>query len=462
MVSLGPLVSSLDATVVNLALAPLSRELHASLAVIQWVSSGYLLALALVLPMSGWLVDRLGAKPVYLGGFAMFSLASLLCGTAHSTVSLISFRLLQGASGGVLAPMAQMMLARTAGRHLTRVMSIVGGPVMLGPILGPPLAGVLLQHAGWHSLFLINVPIGAIGTILAWRVLPDDVSTNASAFDLTGFLLLGPALAILLHGLEQVTGSASSAPLGACEIATAAILLGAFTRHSLLHGRSALIDVRLFVGRTFRVAAATQFLSNCISFGGQLLMPLYLLMLAQKSPGSAGTLLAPAGLGMLCAFPAVAGLTERFGPRWVSAGGACVALLSTLPFAFPHEHGLGSYEIGIAFFLRGAGMSCINIPCLSAVYAILPKDRIPTAATAINIVQRLGGPMATTGLATWLHHALSQKHAGMQAAFLQTFWILCALHVLTAILAVRLPAKIAVRRGSIDADDGGELLVSQE
>ena len=138
---LGGFLSQLDATVVNVSLPTLAVELHSTLSTIQWVMSGYLLALALMLPLNGWLVDRIGAKRLYLWCFATFTVSSALCGAAWSTESLVVFRALQGMSGGLLAPMAQMMLARAAGKHLARVMGYAVLPILLGPILGPVLAG---------------------------------------------------------------------------------------------------------------------------------------------------------------------------------------------------------------------------------------------------------------------------------------------------------------------------------
>jgi MFS family permease len=134
VVLLGPLMTSLDSTVVNVSLETLGRELHVPLTTTQWVTTAYLLALALMLPLSGWLVDRIGAKRVYLGCFTAFTLASLLCGMATSAGALIGARVLQGMAGGLVAPMAQMMVACGAGLHVARVMGVMVAPVLLGPI----------------------------------------------------------------------------------------------------------------------------------------------------------------------------------------------------------------------------------------------------------------------------------------------------------------------------------------
>ncbi len=194
---LGPLITNIDSTVVNVSLDALGKDLHAPLATLQWVITGYLLALALMLPLTGWLVDRCGAKRVYLGCFAAFTFASFLCGTSTSVHMLIAARVLQGMAGGLLAPMAQMMVAREAPRHIARVMSMMTVPIILGPIFGPSLAGFILQKASWHWIFFINLPIGILAVILAAWILPSDSAGKARrGFDLSGFLLISPGLVL--------------------------------------------------------------------------------------------------------------------------------------------------------------------------------------------------------------------------------------------------------------------------
>ncbi len=204
VVFVGPFMTQLDSTVVNLALSTIRRDLHSSIAMAQWIVGGYLLALALTLPLNGWLVDRMGAKRVYVGCFSAFTLASLFCGAARTMDALIWTRVLQGMAGGLLAPMTQMMIARFAGRYMARVMGYTIVPVLIAPILGPVLAGAILQYATWRWLFYLNVPVGIVAVGLAMFLLPhDDVPTHARPFDLVGFLVISLGLACLLVGLPQ-------------------------------------------------------------------------------------------------------------------------------------------------------------------------------------------------------------------------------------------------------------------
>ena len=451
VVLLGPLMTSLDSTVVNVSLATLGHELHVPLSTVQWVTTGYLLALALMLPLSGWLVDRIGAKRVYLCCFTAFTLASLICGLATSAGVLIGARVLQGMAGGLLAPMAQMMVARGAGSQVAKVMGIMVVPVLLGPICGPTLAGTILQHASWRWIFFINLPIGILATVLAAWILPRDVaSLHARSFDLRGFLLLSPALVLLLYSMENLGAGSASSPFCLSEIAVSICLLAAFVVHVMRCGEASLIDLRLFRKPVFSAAVWTQFFANGISFGGQMLLPLYLLSVQKITPEATGLLLAPAGLGMLCSYPSMGTLTERFGVRCVSASGAFLALLGTLPFVlFPYSV-MAGWVICLALFVRGAGMGAIGIPSIAAAYSSIAKETIPAATTAVNIVQRLGGPVATTTLATFLHERTAMiphnssvvQSVGDTRAFAATFWVLCAFHAATVVAALRLPMWI--------------------
>jgi EmrB/QacA subfamily drug resistance transporter len=286
---LGSFLSQLDATVVNVSLSSLAVELHSSLSTIQWVTSGYLLALALMLPLNGWLVDRIGAKALYLWCFSAFTLTSTLCGLAWSASSLIGFRVLQGMSGGLLAPMTQMMMARAAGKRLASVLGIAAMPILLAPLLGPVIAGVILQFASWRWLFLVNLPVGALALTLAILFLPNDQGeTNPRDLDFPGLALLSPGLVLFLYGSDHIRDRDGSVILAA-----SMLLLVAFFKWATKKGDKAIIDLRLFKGKVFSASAMTQFMTNGISFSGQMLIPVFLTRVAGRSPSETGLLLAP-------------------------------------------------------------------------------------------------------------------------------------------------------------------------
>src|ERR1700710_1164041 len=184
-VVLGTIMSVLDTTIVNVALDPLGRDLHATVDQIQWVVTGYLLALAAVIPVSGWASRRFSSRSVYLVSLVMFTAGSVLCGLADSVESLVAFRVIQGIGGGMLVPTGQMILVKASGpKNLPKVMSAIGVPIVLAPIFGPTLGGLLLEHVSWQSIFLVNLPVGILTFVAALKLLPKDSPEGAERLDL--------------------------------------------------------------------------------------------------------------------------------------------------------------------------------------------------------------------------------------------------------------------------------------
>lgn len=439
---LGSLLAQIDSTVVNVSLSSLATDLHSTLATIQWVTSGYLLALALVMPLNGWLVDRVGARKLYLWCFSAFTLTSALCAAAWSAQSLVGFRILQGMTGGLLAPMAQLILARSAGRHMTKVMGYATVPILLGPLFGPVLAGAILQHLTWRWLFLVNLPVGALAVTLACFFLPADTAlTQRRRFDFRGFLLLAPALVLFLYGADHIRGHAGQACFG-----VALVMMAVFARDALPRGAEALLDLQLFRNRVFSVAARTQFLQNGIVYATQMLLPLYLIRACGRTPAEVGLLLLPLGVGMLAAYPSMGWLTRRFGIRRVAAGGSLLSLLSALSFVYLAQHRLVGVLFGASLLLRGMGQGAIGVPSISAAYSGVPKSELPMATTTLNIVQRLGGPTLTTFMAALLawrmQDALSVQE--VSSAFVLSFLALAVLHGVLSVSTMGLPRALPV------------------
>ncbi|MFP3606855.1 DHA2 family efflux MFS transporter permease subunit [Paraburkholderia sp. SIMBA_053] len=436
----GALLAQLDATIVNVSLSALAANLNSSLSTIQWVTSGYLLALTLVLPLNGWLVDRIGAKVLYLWCFSAFTLCSALCGVAWSASSLIGFRVLQGVSGGLLAPMAQMMIARAAGKHMARVAGYMALPVLLAPVVGPIIAGVILQYASWRWLFLVNLPVGGLALLLVILFLPNDQDeTKRRTLDWFGLALLSPGLAMFLYGsgrLDDISGRAV--------LAGGVAMMGAFLLSAWRKGEDALIDLRLFKGKVFSAAAITQFLSNGGMFAGQMLIPAFLIQACGRAPGETGWMLAPLGVGMMLTNPFMGALTNRFGIRYVSAAGALLTLLATLSMLFLAARGLNLLVLVPALLFRGVGMSGVGLPSLSAAYSSVRRERLPMATTSLNVVQRLGGPTMTTLCATFLTWKLKIpgfSHA-VSSAYGWAFLVLSGIHAFAFLATIHLPRRL--------------------
>ncbi|HEX4753182.1 MAG TPA: DHA2 family efflux MFS transporter permease subunit, partial [Solirubrobacterales bacterium] len=277
VVLIGAVMTILDTTIVNVAIDRLSIDFNASLTTIQWVVTGYTLSLAAVIPASGWAADRFGTKRIYLSSLALFMLGSALCAVAWSADSLIAFRVLQGVGGGMLTPIGQMILVKAAGpRNLAKVMSLIGVPIVLAPVFGPTLGGLLLQSVGWQWIFLINAPIGAIALFLAFRLLPRDEAgtTQAGRLDVLGLALAAAGVVGVTYGLSQSesAGSLTSSSV-VLPVLGGLVLLALFVLRSRRVERP-LLDLRLFAQPAFRAASVVTFCLGAALFGAMILMPL--------------------------------------------------------------------------------------------------------------------------------------------------------------------------------------------
>ncbi len=238
--------------------------------------TGYLLSLAAVIPITGWAARRFGAKRVYMTSLVLFTMGSALCAVATTTTELVLFRVLQGAGGGMIMPIAQLIMAQVAGpKRMGRVMGIVAMPAMLGPILGPVVGGTILQSLHWSWIFLVNVPIGFVAFMLGWRMLPQTESGEAGRLDVLGLALLSTASTAVVYGLAQLGSNSSlTAPIVVLPIIAALLLTGVFCWHALRVERP-LLDIRLYANRIFAAASFTTFALGAALFGAMILVPLY-------------------------------------------------------------------------------------------------------------------------------------------------------------------------------------------
>src|SRR3954447_3425486 len=407
VVTVGMIMSILDTTIVNVALETLSRQLDATLSTIQWVSTGYMLALAVVIPLTGWMSERFGAKQVWMTSVALFGLGSVLCGFAWSAESLILFRVLQGFGGGMIMPVGMSLMTQTAGANrVGRVMSVIGIPILLGPILGPVIGGLIVDSISWRWIFFVNIPIVVLALGLAARLLHADAGrADAGRLDWVGLVLLSPGLAGIVFGLSETeTHGGLAAPIAWVPILAGIVLVALFVRHAWFANRP-LIDVRLFRSVPFSAAAATTTLLGGALFGAMIVLPLYYQVARGESALTAGLLMAPQGLGAGMAMPIAGRLTDRVGGGRVALVGLVIMTAGTIPFAFIGAS--TSYTLlAIMLVVRGIGMGATMMPSMAAAYATLGRADIPRATSALNVLQRVGGSIGTAILAVVLQHEI--------------------------------------------------------
>ena len=407
----GQIMAVLDTTIVNVALDALSKDLHASLSSTQWVITGYLLALGLVVPLSGWATGRFGTKRVWITALCFFVIGSALCGLSTSIGELIAFRILQGLGGGMMMPLAQTILTRAAGpERLGRVMALLGVPMLLGPVFGPVIGGVLVQDASWHWIFYVNVPIGIVAIALAaWKLEPGREDAAGSAFDVPGLVLMAGAFTLLLYGLSRAASAGSFTDSSVLVwLVSGGVCLVLFVAYSLIRREKAVVNVRLFREPTFAAASALMFIVAIALFGGLLLLPLYLQTVRGQGALNAGLLIAPQGLGAMFMTPAAGIITDKKGPGYIIPVGIVLVLLGSLPFTVLHTDTSYVY-FAIALFVRGLGIGGCMMPVFAAAFRRLPRENVPQASTAISVIMQIGGSFGAAILVMELARRISHN-----------------------------------------------------
>jgi EmrB/QacA subfamily drug resistance transporter len=441
-----------DTTIVNVAIDSLSRDLHASVSAAQWTISAYVLAMGVVVPIAAWASDRLGAKRAWIAALSLFAIGSLLCSVAPNIGMLIGFRVIQGIGGGLMLPIMQTVLIRAAGgRPSTRMMATVAVPMMLGPILGPVLGGLIVQEWVWRAIFWVNLPLCVVGLILAWRGMEPTTGNRRAAVDVVGLALLSPALAAVLYGLSEAgVHDGFTDPAVVVPLAGGVLLLAGFIAYAL-RATSPLVDLRLFATRSFTAASAVLFLTGFALYGAMLLLPLYYQQVRQLDILAAGLWLVPQGVGTLVSRTVAARLADRIGPRPVVLCGIVVTAVATVPFAWAGPH-TSLIALALVLVVRGAGLGAVTIVVMATAYQDLSPDQIPHATAITRISQQVGSAFGTTVLAMLLQTQLAH-HQGITAAtaYNRTFWWSVALAALAAVPALALPrsGRAAARPGAI-------------
>jgi EmrB/QacA subfamily drug resistance transporter len=456
VVIVGSIMSILDTTIVNVALATLGRDLHSGITDIQWVVTGYMLALAAVIPVTGWAARRFGAKNVYLLSLVLFTAGSALCGLAASTGELVVFRVIQGLGGGMILPIGQLMMADAAGpKRMGRVMSIVAVPAMLAPILGPTLGGLIVDNASWRWIFYVNLPIGVLAVLAALRFLPSVERARSDPLDLRGLALMATGLPLLTYGLAEIgaTGTFTATKVVVpCVVGVALIVTFGF--HAL-RTRYPLLDLRLYRRATFASASLAMFCLGAALFGSMILLPLYWQGVRHETVLDTGLLTAPQGLGMALVMPLAGKLTDRWGGGPLALIGVIVTTVASVPFGLIGAHTSIAW-LSVAMLIRGTGIGFAFMPAMAAAFAALDRTELAHATPQLNVLQRVGGSIGTAVLAVVLQRALTGAHspAGAAGAYGIAFWAaagLTALAIIPCVILMRAERAARARKG----DDAG-------
>lgn len=453
----GGLAVLFDTTIVAVALHTLAKDLHTSVATIQWVSTGYLLAMAVTIPTVGWGQRMLGSKRLWMIALALFLAGSVLCSLAWDPASLITFRVVQGVGGGVLVPLMSTLVVQAAGgRSIGRIMSVVSLPAVLGPVLGPVLGGLILQHLHWSWMFWINVPFCVAGLVLAAIVLPADGPVRRAPLDVVGFALMAPGLLGVLWGLSNTSKAGGFGRADALvPLAAGLVLLGGFVARTLRRRTHALVDLLLLRHWPLASSSVLLFLSGVTLYGAMLLLPLYFQQLRGATVLEAGLLLIPQGVGTLLSRTQAGRLSDTMGARWLVATGFTIVAIGTVPFAFASAH--TSYVLLMAALLvRGVGLGAVTLPLMALGFRGLRRSQVPDASIITRIAQQVGGSFGTAVLAVVLTSTLTAAAppAVREGAFRQSFWWAIGFTAIGILISLALPGPVPVPSPD-DRDAGG-------
>jgi len=441
-VAFGFFMQTLDTTIVNTALPSMAKSLHENPLHMHSVIVSYVLTVAVMLPASGWLADRFGVKKVFFSAILLFTLGSLLCARSATLHGLEISRVIQGIGGAMMVPVGRLTVMKIVPRsQYMAAMAFVTMPGQVGPLLGPALGGFLVEYASWHWIFLINLPVGAVGAVITWLLMPN-YTMQTRGFDFIGFILLAVSMATLTLAL----GGRRSLDMGAGYIALLAAV-GVLTLLSYwLHARrneDALFNLKLFETPTFSLGLLGSLLGRIGSGMLPFMTPLFLQLGIGFSPFHAGLMMIPMVIGSMGTKRMIVQIVNRFGYRAVLTGATLA--LAGVNLLFPLVALMGwIYAIPVVLFFQGV----VNAMRFTSMNTLTLKDLPDTLASGgnslLSMVMQLSMSLGVTtaGILLGLFvaaHAPSSGSANVQGVFIATYLCMAVVIALPALVFLRVP-----------------------
>lgn len=401
-IALGAIAPMLDSTMVNIAIDILTKDFHTTLDIIQWAITGYVLALAMAVPVSGWLMNHFNGKKIFIGAVAAFGIISVLVGLSWNISSFIFFRLLQGFSAGIITTLMFTLLVKTAGpNYLGRVMAIVSTPMIFGPILGPVIGGFIVQGASWQWIFFINVLVVLIAAPLMIRRIPDFEPFNKeSKLDGFGIVCLSLMSAAFIYGITKAAEHASfhnHETLNWVGIGLALAVM--YLAYNRFRRNQTVLPLNLFTHRNYLASSVGLFLANMAIMGPMLVLPLFFQNFRHFTAIEAALALIPQGVGMLVTRPLIGKMIDRIGAKYVVMVSLVLSLIGSIPLIFITDR-TSMVWISLVLFIRGTSVGGINLPLTSDAYTGLDDHQLPEAGVGINIIENLGASFGSAVIAT--------------------------------------------------------------
>lgn len=392
-------MSIMDTTIINVALPAMSRDFKVTGTAIDAVVVGYLVSLAIIIPASGWLGDRLGTKRVFLCALALFTLASALCGLAQNLPTLIAFRVLQGVGGGALTPVGTAMLYRTFPPvERVQVSRILNIPTVFAPATGPVIGGLLVDRLSWHWVFYVNVPIGIVVFVYGLLFLQEHREQSTKSFDLPGFLLAGIGLALTMYALSEGSNYGwTSLDIVTCGV-IGLLCLVAFVFVEL-RSTHPILNLYLFRNRVFRTGNLISLFSGAGFLGLLYAAPLFLQQARGVSALTSGLTTFPEAVGVLVATQIATRLYPTIGPRRLVVGGlTSVAILMLLMTLMGKDTTL--WLMRALMFLTGAGMAFSFTSVQAASFSTITSAETGQASALFNAQRQIGASLGVALLSS--------------------------------------------------------------
>ncbi|MEO6893237.1 MAG: DHA2 family efflux MFS transporter permease subunit [Ktedonobacteraceae bacterium] len=427
VIAIGLLMAVLDNTIVSVVLPQIARAFHTDFQTITWVGTGYFLANAAVIPIVGYLSDRIGTRTIFLFSLALFTLGSGLCAFAPNEQFLIAFRVLQGIGGGALLPIAMAIIFRLFGpTERAGVMVILMVPLLLGPAFGPTLGGYLATNFSWNAIFTINLPIGVVAFIFSLIVLRgnkaeqeanDQEPSLSKGFDILGLILSMVAFTTLVYGISEAGSRGWGDPLVISFLSVGSVLLIAFIIVEL-RVKDPVMDVRLFSNYTFTMANILQWVTVAVLFGSLFILPLFFENVQGLSSLSTGGILISQGLAMAVGLAIGGKLYNRVGPRILAVAGLAIAAISMIGFTRLDISTTG-VDMQLWLILRGLGLGLVAQPLQTLAVSVVSNRQMAKATSLISSTKVVFGAVGVAVLTTYLTQRAT-THAQDIAAGFQT------------------------------------------
>ena len=453
--TIGTFMSILDSNIINIALPNILQNFNTNLSNGELVITSYVMALAIVIPLSGFLGERAGMKRLYIITIALFTIGSALCGLAWNIESLVVFRAMQGLGGGMLQPLG-MAIVFTMITPLERpkFIALLGIPNLLAPLLGPSLGGYIVQYSSWRWVFLINVPIGILNVVLAFRLLKETALKRESKLDVRGFVLASLAFPALLLAMSRGSdvGWSSPAVLGLFAIGTCALIAFVYVE---LHHHDPMLRLNLFAIPMFRISLFVQWIGIFSLFGLNVVIPLFLQRVQGMGAAEAGRILLPMGFVAFITMNISGRLYNRLGPRPIILTGLTSMAIVTFLWTFV-DQSTGTLPLLLLVSGRGLSLGCFGQIVQVAAFNTVRDGQMPRATALVNVCQRITTAFSTAVLTSVLVIGLTYTNApsgtsiaagtapigAMVSTFKWAFYVMTALSVVGMVLALKLRDEV--------------------